>query len=86
MGKGLTKQDYRKLRFAADSHTGNAFIIAGGAVRAIITKPIIIINQLFRSWQPVVVSAIVTYKPYFHVPTSIAHFYLNVNLQVEPMT
>jgi len=67
----LTKEQYRELWLTANPHTSRPFFITCRAVRTVIAHAIIVVYKILAGWQPVVVSTIVAYKPYLHIPTSI---------------
>ena len=78
----LSEQENWKFGFATYPHTGSPFFITMRAVRAVVAHAIVVANQLWRSWQPVVLSAIVTYKPYLHVPTIVTQKYNTVKSEL----
>lgn len=62
----LAEQNYWQLWLRAYSHACGLFSVTGGAVRLVITQPIIIIDKVFGSWKPVIFSTFMTYKPNLH--------------------
>lgn len=77
----LSEQENWKFRLATHSHTGSTLFVTIRAVRAVITHAVVVANKLWCGGQPVVLSAIVTYKPYLHVPTIVPHKFNTVKLE-----